>query len=161
MAESPPKTQVFRLRDSADIALLKRGDNLGAVVLLVEGQVVDLLICGLVDVAFDHRVGLIEEVVLLELDTEPLGRSLGDGRKGGGGYEDRFDVAWDERLFQVHEVELDGAVELEDVLFVYELFRAPVFCLNDEYLVVFAADEVAAHILAALDDAVIFDVPPP
>jgi len=80
----------------------------------------------LVDVAFDHRVGLVEEVVLPKLDTEPLGRSLGDGREGGGGYEDRFDISRDERLFLVHEVELDGAVELEDVLLVDELL-APQF----------------------------------
>ena len=159
MAKGSPKTQILRLNNGADVAFSQCRDDLGSVVLLIEGQVVNLLFGGRVDVAFDHRVALVEEVVLLEFDAKPFGRSLGDGREGSGGYKDRCDAGWDERLFPVHEVELNRAVKLKDVLFVDELFRAPVFGLNDECLAVFAADEVASHILAALDNAVIFDIP--
>jgi hypothetical protein len=59
MAEGPPKTQVFRLCDGSDVALLKCGDDLGAVVLLVEGKVVDLVPTG---VAIDESVELAHEI---------------------------------------------------------------------------------------------------
>jgi hypothetical protein len=45
------------------------------------------------------------------------------------------------------------------VLLVNDRFRAPAFCLNDVDTSVFAAVEVAAHILIPFDDAVVFDIP--